>query len=79
MKIIYMWGVCDPDGTSCLFTHKPIKWDDHGWDNVDQSDYSEESSCPLNENNLFPKDKPQKFRLVLVQDEDDITSIPADE
>jgi len=67
-KSVYMWGVCDADGTSWLFTDKPVKWKDETWDNVDQADYSEESSCPLNENNLFPKDKPQKFELVQVEE-----------
>jgi len=59
---IYVWGVCDNNGDSWIYDSKPIKvgviWeDDDGY-----------TSTRLEDSDLFPKNKPQKFKLVPVED-----------
>lgn len=61
---IYLYGACDDDGESCLYLNKPSK-KDIVWDFT--SDHEEEI-ITLSQNNLFLKNKPQKFKLVLVED-----------
>jgi len=59
---IYVWGVCDNDGKSYIYKNKPRKtetiWEETRLDNL----------IGLASNNLFPTDKPQKFKLVPVED-----------
>lgn len=52
---IYVWGVCDDNGVSIIFEDKPERIGGE-WEN-EKNDIDP---------NLFPKDKPQKFKLVPV-------------
>jgi hypothetical protein len=63
---VFVWGVCDQDdGSSKVFAVSPNcsggVW--HDPDNV-----SDKMSADFEERNLFPKDKPQKYKLVKVDD-----------
>ncbi len=69
-KNIYFWGVCDSDGTSWMFKHKPVRSDDESWDALDQSDTGAGESCHVPQNNIFSKDKPQKFQFKIIPVED---------
>jgi len=55
-KETILWGVCDDDGTTNFFLNEPVKADGEWIDNN-------------NDDNFFPKDKPQKFKLVPVDEE----------
>jgi len=60
---IYVWGVCGGIGTSLLFYEEPKKTVGGGW--LYESDAV---GHHLITDNLFSKNKPQKFKLVLVED-----------
>lgn len=57
LEEIFVWGVCDNNGDGWVYIEDPqnsgYKWS--GW-----------SRC--NQQNLFPKDKPVKYRLVLISE-----------
>jgi len=55
---IIVYGVCDDDGTSRLYEDFPKNGGDGKWW------VSGRQGAMLNRDNLFPKDKPQKYRLV---------------
>jgi hypothetical protein len=57
---VYVWGVCDPDGRSLIFPEKPEKVGSY-----EKWRMAAGSAIPRN---FFPKDKPQKFKLVAVED-----------
>ena len=71
-KIITLYGACDEDGTSAIFTEKPEKnkrvdsfsgkmisvWENDG----------REFLC-LEQRDLFSKDKPMEFKLVPMEEE----------
>jgi len=63
-KEIYVWGACDDDGNSWLFDKKPEKgallWEHPSGHAI--------YAMQFQENNLFPKDKPQKFKLAPVDE-----------
>jgi len=63
-ETIYVWGVCGASDASLLFDEEPKKVVGNGW--LYENDVS---VVRLMTDNLFPKDKPQKFRLVPVDDE----------
>ncbi len=59
---IYVWGACDGDDDSFIYNSKPEINDNREW-------------CPIRGGelyfgkvSLFPKDKPQKYKLVPVED-----------
>jgi len=54
---IHVWGVCDSDGISCIFEAEPVKNGGRWQDMVSEVG-----------KNLFSKDKPQKFKLVPVEE-----------
>jgi len=56
-EMIYVWGACDEDGYGSIYKNKPIKTGDD-WFGSGTDDHLK---------NMFPKDKPQKFKLVLVE------------
>lgn len=60
-KVIFVWGACDNRGYSYLFMHKPSALNSAGY-------YVDQLPCKLSEDNLFLKDKPQKFILYPVKD-----------
>jgi hypothetical protein len=63
-KEVFVWGVCEKDGRSCLYSESPYKLREGVW---------ETPECDFfvftDQDNLFPKDKPQKFKLVPVEEE----------
>lgn len=62
---IIVWGACEDDGASFLHGGFPYRHEG-GWICND----IEGGLTPiLNQKNLFPKDKPQKYKLVPVDDE----------
>lgn len=63
---IFVWGACDKNGSSWIFDVKPnlLKEDGIWLDSV----RAYTSAKKLNRVNLFPEDKPQKFKLVPVED-----------
>jgi len=55
----FVWGACDEDGKNYLYQKKPIE-DTHGdWDTDGHF---------WNTDMEFPSDKPQKFKLVPVEE-----------
>lgn len=58
---VTVWGACKKNGRSILFETLPIKNLKHDW-NVDNGEI-----LYLAEKNLFPKDEPVKFELVMVK------------
>jgi hypothetical protein len=61
---IFIWGVCQENGNSVLFSKPPCKTN-VGWTLL--SDIFPGKSLPKN---IFPTDKPQKFKLVPVEEEE---------
>ncbi len=57
---IYVWGACDNNGHSFYFNCQPER---------DRSGIWQSDTGLLLEDNLFSKDKPQKYKLVPVEDE----------
>jgi len=68
MKNIYIWGTCEPNGESYVWGHKPLKNNNliFGW----YAAKGEGGGRHLPTSDLFPKDKPQKFKLVPVDDDE---------
>ena len=60
---LVVWCVCDQDGSSFIFTGKPYK-SGNGWICHDD----EEQMLELNSKNLFPKVKPQKYKVTPISD-----------
>ncbi len=60
---IYVWGACDSDNLCFLHSDKPELNDDGDW-SADKG-----SELHFKENNIFPKNKPQKYKLEPVEDE----------
>ncbi len=62
---IYVWGVCDGDGKSFIYTKKPVR---HSlfWGLADEDNEGKLMGLP--EKGLFFSDKAQKFKLVPVED-----------
>lgn len=56
----YVWGACDTDGSNFLFIVEPTEKDEVG-------DWKSDGECIPAENMTFPKDKPQKYKLVLME------------
>ena len=56
---VFVWGVCDDDGESFLYEIEPKKvigiWNIAG------------DCMKLDQDNLFPKDEPKKYKLVEVK------------
>lgn len=63
-KEIFVWGVCDSDGESYIFENKPSRHASGTWD----VGINDQNIIEIYAPNLFPKDKPQKFKLVPVDD-----------
>lgn len=65
---IFVWGVCDADGNSSVFRNKPklTKNIDYPGSSWVEPDSGGTALCGMRD--LFPKDKPQKFKLVPVED-----------
>lgn len=63
---LYVYGACDDDGLSFIYNSPPEKINDR-W-NTKAGYKSDKSLCLyLIKENLFPKDKPQKFKLVAME------------
>lgn len=60
-EIIYIWGACDEDGTPYIYPGKPIKKDGREWE-------FDDALIIKSNDNLFPKNKPQKYKLVPVDE-----------
>lgn len=60
---VFVWGVCCDDETSWLFFTKPEKTPGGGW--LYSAGFEGHKSV---KNNLFPKDRPQRFILKLVDE-----------
>ncbi len=60
---IYVWGACDSDNLSFLHSDKPELNDDGDW-SADKG-----SELHFKENNIFPKNKPQKYKLEPVEED----------
>lgn len=60
-KDIFVWGACDDNEISLVHNEKPyrVNHEDGAHDGWESDD-----AFKLKSKNLFPKDKPQKFRLV---------------
>lgn len=61
-SIVHVYGACDPNGSSWIYPQKPEFTDDRYSDQSVWSAESEDIELPIK--NLFPKDKPIRFRLV---------------
>ena len=59
---IYVWGKCDDDNVSLIFTDSKAE--------IPKSDSEYDDIAFCEKEGLFPKDKPQKFRLVPVEDKE---------
>lgn len=59
---IYLYGACDDDGKSFTYESPPIKIRGAWWANF--------YTTKLSKDNLFPKDKYHRFKLVLVEEND---------
>jgi hypothetical protein len=66
------YGACDKNGASWLYHDKPVKSDC-------RAEWFGDVPRMLNEENLFPKDKPVKLKLVPVESETDKESLDEDE
>ena len=61
---IFIWGLCWENGVSCIAANDEVKkiWEER-YENRNIDEY-----IVLQKNNIFPKDKPQKYKLVPVDD-----------
>jgi hypothetical protein len=65
MKEIILYGICDINGTSFLHSCFPVQsLSPLRWESIDT-----DTVLILDKDNLFPKDKPRKFKLVPVEDD----------
>ena len=64
-KDVFVWGACDGDGDSYLYKEKPI-YDAtlYSW----KEEIGDDNMIEFEKGNLFPKDKPQKYKVVPVDE-----------
>lgn len=65
---IYVWGVCHKSGKSEIYSKEPVHGSPRDWVSDQASEWLEFGG----EKNLFPKDRPQKFKLIPVNEEEKV-------
>ncbi len=65
LEEIYVWGVCHKSGKSEIYSKKPYPGSPRDWVSDQPSEWLEFGG----KKNLFPTNKPQKYKLILVDEE----------